>query len=222
MAAAAKLQSTIVFPPPPAETGTTIMAVQFKDGVVIGADSRSSAGIMIGNRVTDKLTEITPRIFCCRSGSVADTQAITDIVRYQLEVYEQEHQRLAPVEIAAQVFRDMCYRYRDDLSAGIIIAGWDPVHGGQCFSVPLGGMIVRQTVALGGSGSTFIYGFVDANYRREMSQSECEEFVKKSVALAIQRDGSSGGVIRLGIITKGGIERKLFIGSEIPKFSDDG
>lgn len=58
LSAAEKLQSGFVFPPPPTETGTTIMAVQFKDGVVIGADSRSSAGIMIGNRVTDKLTEV--------------------------------------------------------------------------------------------------------------------------------------------------------------------
>lgn len=83
-------------------------------------------------------------------------------------------------------------------------------------------MIIRQTVTLGGSGSAFIYGFVDANYRRDMSQQECEDFVKKSIALAIHRDGSSGGVIRLGIITKSGIERKLFVGGEIPKFSDEG
>jgi len=36
--------------------GTTIMAVSFKDGVVLAADSRTSSGVYIANRVSDKLT----------------------------------------------------------------------------------------------------------------------------------------------------------------------
>ncbi|KAG9081086.1 Proteasome subunit beta type-1, partial [Ceratobasidium sp. 370] len=41
--------------------GTSIMAVQFKDGVVIGADSRTTMGSYIANRVTDKLTHVHDR-----------------------------------------------------------------------------------------------------------------------------------------------------------------
>ena len=50
------------------------MAVEFDGGVVIGADSRTSMGTFVHNRVTDKLTEVTDNIYCCRSGSAADTQ----------------------------------------------------------------------------------------------------------------------------------------------------
>ena len=39
-------------------TGTTIMAVEFADGVVFGADSRTSTGTYVANRVTDKLTQV--------------------------------------------------------------------------------------------------------------------------------------------------------------------
>jgi 20S proteasome subunit beta 1 len=60
------------------------MAVQFADGVVIGADSRTTTGSYVANRVTDKLTQIHDRIYCCRSGSAADTQAVADIVNYQV------------------------------------------------------------------------------------------------------------------------------------------
>jgi 20S proteasome alpha/beta subunit len=35
------------------------------------------------------------------------------------------------VRTAANVFREMCYNYRDQLSAGIICAGWDRKEGGQ-------------------------------------------------------------------------------------------
>jgi len=50
------------------------MAVAFNGGVVIGADSRTTMGSYIANRVTDKLTYLHDRIYCCRSGSAADTQ----------------------------------------------------------------------------------------------------------------------------------------------------
>jgi 20S proteasome subunit beta 1 len=63
------------------------MAVTFKDGVILGADSRTTTGAYIANRVTDKLTQVHDTIWCCRSGSAADTQAVADIVKYQLELY---------------------------------------------------------------------------------------------------------------------------------------
>ena len=40
----------------------------------------------IANRVTDKLTPVTERVFCCRSGSAAATQAIADYAKYQLNI----------------------------------------------------------------------------------------------------------------------------------------
>ena len=58
------------------DSGTSIIAVEFDGGVVIGADSRTSTGIYVANRVSDKLTEVHERIYCCRSGSAADTQAV--------------------------------------------------------------------------------------------------------------------------------------------------
>lgn len=42
--------------------------------------------------------------------------------------------------------------------------------------VSLGGMLVRQPVTIGGSGSTFIYGYVDAKYKPDMSREECLQF----------------------------------------------
>ena len=60
--------------------GTSIMAINFKDGVILGADSRTTTGAYIANRVTDKLTQVHDTIWCCRSGSAADTQAVADIV----------------------------------------------------------------------------------------------------------------------------------------------
>ena len=37
------------------------------------------------------------------------------------------------VKVAANVFRELCYQNRDSVSAGILVAGWDKVNGGQVF-----------------------------------------------------------------------------------------
>lgn len=197
-------------------TGTTIMAVEFDSGVVIGADSRTTTGSYVANRVTDKLTAVHHRIFCCRSGSAADTQAVADAVAYQLAFHSIELEEPPRVRTAACLFQQSCYRYREELSAGIIVAGWDRRRGGQVYVVPMGGMLLRQPFAVGGSGSSYIYGFVDAAFRRGMSREECEEFTARALSLAMARDGSSGGVIRLAAITEAGVERRVLAGPELP------
>ena len=40
------------------DSGTSIIAVEFDGGVVLGADSRTSTGSCVANRVSDKLTEV--------------------------------------------------------------------------------------------------------------------------------------------------------------------
>lgn len=73
--------------------------------------------------------------------------------------------------------RQLCYSNKDALQAGIIVAGWDKKRGGQVFSIPLGGSLHEQPYAIGGSGSTYIYGYCDSQYRDGMSCAESEQFV---------------------------------------------
>eukprot|EP00124_Ichthyophonus_hoferi_P002026 Ihof_evm10s124 gene=Ihof_evmTU10s124 len=157
-------------------TGTTIMAVEFNGGVVIAADSRTTTGAYIANRVTDKLTKVTDQIYCCRSGSAADTQAIADYVQYYLSMHTVELNDDPAVVTAANLFHLLCYGNRENLSAGIICAGWDKKKGGQVYSIPLGGMCIRQPFSIGGSGSSYIYGYCDSTFKENMTREECEAF----------------------------------------------
>lgn len=117
-------------------------------------------------------------------------------------------------KIAAALFQELCYVNKDQLSAGIIIAGYDKRHGGEVYSIPLGGSLHKQRYAIGGSGSTYIYGYCDANWKDKFTEAECVEFVKGSLSEAIKWDGSSGGVIRMVVLTDRGAERKIFFPDE--------
>jgi len=196
------------------------MAVEFDGGVVVGADSRTTTGSYIANRVTDKLTPVHDTIFCCRSGSAADTQAIADYVRYYLDLHSVELGSEPLVKTAASLFQQLCYTNKS-LLAGIIVGGYDKRNGGQVFNVPLGGSLHRQPYAIGGSGSTYIYGYCDAHYKKGMTKQECENFVVSALTLAMARDGSSGGVVRLATIDKSGVERKMIPGNRLPKFEPE-
>ena len=60
---------------------------------------------------------------------------------------------------------------------------------------------------MSGSGSTFIYGYADANFNPNMDLEQAKAFMKSAISLACYRDGSSGGVIRMLSITAEGCER---------------
>ncbi|CDH14746.1 probable Proteasome component PRE3 [Zygosaccharomyces bailii ISA1307] len=189
------------------------MAVTFKDGVILGADSRTTMGSYVANRVTDKLTRVHDKIWCCRSGSAADTQAVADIVQYYLEMYSSQYGEPS-TRTAASIFQQLCYENKDNLTAGIIVAGYDEKNKGQVYSIPIGGSLHKQSYAIAGSGSTFIYGYCDKNYKENMTKQETVDFIKHSLSQAIKWDGSSGGVIRMVVLTDDGVERLLFYPDE--------
>lgn len=125
------------------------------------------------------------------------------------------------VKTAAQLVMQVAYGNKNALSAGMIVAGWDGVQGGSVYGVPLGGTLLRLSFTLGGSGSTYIYGYVDHAYRAGMTRAETEAFVVRCVSLAMARDGSSGGVIRLVTVDKDGVTRQLVQGGDVPLGHDD-
>merc|ERR1711865_184499 len=177
--------------------GTSIMAVSYTGdggGVVLGADSRTSTGSYIANRCSDKITPICDNVCVCRSGSAADTQALTALVCHYIRQHKLEIGENPEVSTVAKLFNMMNYSNKNNLMAGLIIAGWDRHNLGT------------------------IHGYCDSNFRPDMTRAECEEFVKNGLALAMARDGSSGGVIRLCTISEAGQERQFFSGDDIPKF----
>lgn len=197
-------------------TGTTIMAISFSSGVVLCADSRVSTGSYVANRASDKISQLHDHIWCCRSGSAADTQALTDYVRHYLGQLAVETGSPPEVKVAAHLMRRLCYENKDHLMAGVIVGGWDPVSGGSVYNIPLGGACLSMPFAIGGSGSTYIYGLVDSEFKENMSKDEALALCKKAVSHAMARDGSSGGIIRTCVVTEEGNVKGYISGNRLP------
>ena len=67
---------------------TTLAALKCKDGIIVAADSRTSAGIMISNDFTDKIQQISKCIVSMQCGSAASSQKLVDIARQEAMLYE--------------------------------------------------------------------------------------------------------------------------------------
>lgn len=203
-------------------TGTTILAVTFDGGVVIGSDSRASVGgEFVSSKTINKVIQVHDRIFCCMSGSLADAQAVTKAAKFHLSFHSVQMESPPLVIAAASVLRELCYKNKEELQAGFITAGWDRKEGPQVYVVALGGMLVRQPVTIGGSGSTYIYGYIDAKYKPNMTRDECLQFSLNALALAMGRDNVSGGVAHLAVITETGVENVVVPGDKLPTFHNE-
>ncbi|KAF3338924.1 Proteasome subunit beta type-6 [Carex littledalei] len=78
----------------------------------------------------------------------ADTQVISDYVRYFLHQHTILLGQPATVEVVANLIRLLSYQNKNMLQAGVIVGGWDKYEGGQIYSVPWLGALV-------GSGHQF-------------------------------------------------------------------
>ncbi|KAL1463477.1 hypothetical protein WDU94_015225 [Cyamophila willieti] len=190
---------------------------------MMGADTRTSLGTYVGNRESDKITKIADNIYCCRSGSSADTQAICNLVSYHmdLDVADGLREMHEPplVYRVATLFRDIFRDNEGNIKAAMIIAGWDKVKGSQVYALPSNGVLSRQNCALGGSGSSYILGYVDKEWRSNMKREECMEFMKTALSLAIARDYASGGLVNVGVMGTGRpMEKQIFTQEELQKY----
>ena len=94
------------------------MAATYEGGVVLGADSRTSSGSYVANKTADKITQLAERVYMCRSGSAADTQAVSAYVQHYLHQHKMELGEEVDVETAANLVKAIAYQNKDRLSAG--------------------------------------------------------------------------------------------------------
>jgi 20S proteasome subunit beta 1 len=183
--------------------------------------SLNRAGVFVSNRASDKMVALNDWTIMCRSGSAADTEALAGYVRKLVSEHEMELDAPADVKTVATIANQIGYQNKGmnngrGMSAYTIVGGWDARRGAQVYACTAGGNMVKERWTTDGSGSTYIWGFLDDGWREGMTREECEAFVARAIALAMSVDGSSGGCIRLNAVDSEGIHRRFIQGNDIP------
>lgn len=194
---------------------TTIIAIVYDGGVLCAADGRTTGGFYIANRVADKIWPIAKNIYALKSGTSSDSQFLVSVTKNYISQFAIEYGDIPPVKVAARILQQYQYQYKKYLSCSLILAGVDNLEGPCIYTVGMGGTTAKVNIAANGSGSTYVMGYLDKNYKQGMTRQEAKEFLKNAVTLAMFRDGSSGGIIRIVDIRKEGVTREYYSGNQI-------
>uniref|UniRef100_A0A8C9W1M3 Proteasome subunit beta n=1 Tax=Scleropages formosus TaxID=113540 RepID=A0A8C9W1M3_SCLFO len=172
----AKLERSV---PAARKTGTTICGVVYKDGVVLGADTRATEGMVVADKNCSKIHYISPNIYCCGAGTAADTEMTTQIISSNLELHSLSTGRLPRVATANRMLKQMLFRYTF-LCVCVCVCVW--------------------------SGSLAAMAVFEDRYKPDMEEEEAKQLVRDAIAAGIFNDLGSGSNIDVCVITKGKVD----------------
>ena len=196
------------------KTGTTTVGMVCKDGIVLAADKRATAGNMIVDKRADKVHIISDDFAVTIAGTVSDAQLVIKLIRAELKLKEVRTNKHPSAKEAANLLGGLLYSMLRQMSmfpgiAHFLMGGKDNLGTHLYDLFPDGSVTKIKDYVSSGSGSVFAYGVLETQYRPEMTTTEGVKLALKAVNTALQRDSASGNGIDIIVITEKEIKRVL-------------
>jgi proteasome beta subunit len=185
--------------------GTTTCAITCNDGIALAADTRASAGFFIADRHVMKIQKVDRHLGMTIAGGVADAQNLVDIMRYNANIYRLSNKELMPIKSAARLCSNVLFNQRYfPYYVQIILAGYENSGAGQIYNIDLFGSMTSEKFISTGSGSPVAYGYLESEYKENLSVNEGYKISIQAIAAAIRRNAGTGDNINAVIIDKEG------------------
>lgn len=196
------------------KTGTTTVGIVCKDGIVLAADKRATAGHMIVDKRADKVHVLSDDFAVTIAGTVSDAQLIIKLIRAELKLKEVRTYKKPSAKEAANLLGGILYSSirRPSMLPGIahFLLGGKDVQGLHLYDLFPDGSITRITDFISsGSGSVFAYGVLETQWKKDMTTDEAIALAVKSVNTALQRDSASGNGIDVIVVNEKEIKRVM-------------
>jgi len=191
----------------PIVTGTSIIAVKYKDGVMLAGDTLASYGSLARIRDMERIVPIGKYTIIGGTGDMSDFQHITKTLENLTTSYDivEDGSTLAPNSIHSYLTRVMYERRNkfDPLWNNIVVAGF---YNGKSFlalSDLRGGSYADDTIATG-YGNYIAKPLLRSNWRPNMTFEEAKKLVEDCLRVLYYRDARSFNRIQLATITEQG------------------
>lgn len=186
------------------ETGTTTLGLACKDGTVLAADRRATAGTMIAHKRTRKVYKIDDNLGLTTAGLVGDLQQLARYITAEAELYKLKRNLPMSVEAAATLTANILSGRRYfPYWVQLVIGGVDP-KGSHVFSLDMAGGSLEDKYVSTGSGSPYVYGILEDHWNDDMDVKAGIDLAVRAVNAAMRRDAASGEGIDVAVITRDG------------------
>lgn len=209
------------------KSGTTIVGIVCKDGVVMAADRQSTAGNIVMDKESEKIIPINNYLAISSTGMVSDIQRAVKYTAAELKLKELRAKSRPSVKQGANLLASIIYQSIRQPAmlqfiVGSIVGGFNEDGTCELYSIdPSGGIKqIKDYDANFGSGMPFVLGFLERQYKKGMSVAEGVKLAIETIKSSTQRDTGSGFGIDVYSITKDGI--KKVVSQEIqPTYKED-
>jgi len=185
------------------KTGTTIAGIVFKDGVILGADTRATEDTIVADKNCSKIHYIAPNIYCCGAGTAADTEYVTNLISSHIQLHSLSTGRQARIVTALRMLKQLLFRYQGYISAALVLGGVD-LNGPTLHTVYPHGSTDKLPYVTMGSGSLAAMSVFESRYKPDMELEDAKKLVRDAIAAGIFNDLGSGSNVDLCVITKEG------------------
>jgi len=194
------------FPIPKAtKTGTTIAGIVFKDGIILGADTRATNDTIVADKNCEKIHYLAPNMYCCGAGTAADCDHLTKMISSQLELHSLNTSKIVPVCAANRLLKQYLFRYQGHVGAALVLGGVDD-NGPKLYSIHPHGSTDNLPYTTMGSGSLAAMAVFEAGWKPNMTVDEGKKLVCDAISAGIFHDLGSGSNIDLCVITREGVD----------------
>lgn len=193
------------------KTGTTTVGIVCKDGVVLAADRRATAGYQIVNSKTVKIEKIADNMALTMAGTVSDAQLLIKLIKAETRIKDLKTNRKSLVKETANLLGSMVYNNirTPSMIPGVahFILGGSDITGNYLYDIfPDGSVTLCDDFISSGSGSVYAYGVLDSRYSPDLSLDDGVNLALEAVNAALQRDIASGNGVIAVTITKDGVK----------------
>jgi proteasome beta subunit len=196
------------------KSGTTIIGIVCKDGVVMASDRQSTAGTIVMNKNSEKTKKIGDNFLYSGTGMVSDIQRTAKILEAELRLKELRSKKRPTVKQAASLLAMMVYSNIRRPSmipsmVGTLLGGVNEDGEAELYTVEPAGSVVKveEYDANFGSGMPYVLGLLERQYKKGLTVKEGVELAKEALLSSTQRDVGSGYGIDIFTITKNGVKK---------------
>ena len=174
--------------------GTTILALKYKNGVVVAGDCRMCFNpTLIGSENFKKLFKIDEDSVIAVAGSVAPAMELIRFLRAEVDIYNRTQTHRLSFEGKANLVSRILAKFAPLASAGIVVlpiyASRNKIYGYDY----LGARYEVKYLAVG-SGSQQALTYLDSNWNEELSKFQAVKIAVAALNLAYQRNPQTGKV----------------------------
>lgn len=196
------------------KTGTTILGIVCKDGIVMASDRQSTAGNIVFNKSHQKTIQVNNYLVVSGTGMVSDIKRIEKVLPAELKLKELRSKSRPTIKQSANLLANLLYSGIRQASmvpmmAGFLMAGFNEDGTTELYSVEPAGSakLIEDYDANFGSGMPFVMGLLERQYKPGLGVKEGIELAKEAIKSSTQRDVGSGYGIDVFTITKEGIKK---------------